>query len=658
MVEAYIEGSESGTLQRGEYDFVPNRFEISDSVQSVIANQATTITIQALQCDESGNPAPISDDLYSGDKELELSITSYEAPTTLDLNVAEVISVKDRSDNWIAAPNSALELRFNSSASAETEVIYPEAGSVSYTLTDQVCITNDDNEQECEDIVGIQQLDARPWTFAICHDEKSLTGTSSSGDLDIDAFAAAGEFFTLNLHPLRYITGATDSATIDVTTLCGEAETQNFFGFDAPLGSAKLESTAIDSPTGGEIGDGILGTTETTNEDQSSIVLNDLSWNDVGSLVVSASGAYLGDIKPGVRAIGRFYPKYLSAEDNVDHPTEHSSFAYMNQPLQHQFSVFAHAVDGTKVQNYHLFSPNYASEIQYIAQTSSAEDLVDRLFDDGSAITTIYPVNNWVKTTPSDGENPYSQLAVNFDAFSFMRTPILAETTFTDGPYTDSNTDFGLDVSRVFDGVSWQTAIELTDEITQFVALQSAYDFRYGRMALDDVAGNSGQGLTGSALIIPLTVEYWNGDRFIQNSSDGSTLAVGSTYNGEYHCVQQIWLDSGASVASFNGIGGVINGAASEQSIPSSSLLYGSHSNSSVREQIRMWLRIGSQEPQKVASIDPEINCPVNNYTNRPWLRYNWRNLGDEDPSAVITFGTFRGNDRVIYRGERGLTGN
>ena len=118
--------------------------------------------------------------------------------------------------------------------SAVTEVIYPEAGSVSYTLTDQVCITNDDNEQECEDIVGIQQLDARPWTFAICHDEKSLAGTSSSGDLDIDAFAAAGEAFTLNLHPLRYITGAADPATIDVSALCGEAETQNFFGFDAP----------------------------------------------------------------------------------------------------------------------------------------------------------------------------------------------------------------------------------------------------------------------------------------------------------------------------------------------------------------------------------------------------------------------------------------
>ncbi|WP_411354027.1 DUF6701 domain-containing protein, partial [Vibrio parahaemolyticus] len=32
-------------------------------------------------------------------------------------------------------------------------------------------------------------------------------------------------------------------------------------------------------------------------------------------------------------------------------------------------------------------------------------------------------------------------------------------------------------------------------------------------------------------------------------------------------------------------------------------------------------------------------------------------NAGEENPSSVVTFGIHRGNDRVIYRGEPGLTG-
>jgi MSHA biogenesis protein MshQ len=38
-------------------------------------------------------------------------------------------------------------------------------------------------------------------------------------------------------------------------------------------------------------------------------------------------------------------------------------------------------------------------------------------------------------------------------------------------------------------------------------------------------------------------------------------------------------------------------------------------------------------------------------------LQYNWRDKGDEDPSAVVTFGIHRGNDKVIFRGETRLTG-
>ncbi|WP_420899157.1 DUF6701 domain-containing protein, partial [Photobacterium kishitanii] len=45
----------------------------------------------------------------------------------------------------------------------------------------------------------------------------------------------------------------------------------------------------------------------------------------------------------------------------------------------------------------------------------------------------------------------------------------------------------------------------------------------------------------------------------------------------------------------------------------------------------------------------------VGSYSNQPWFQFNWRGLGDESPSAVVTFGVYRGNDRIIYRGEKGM---
>ncbi|MDP2557439.1 hypothetical protein Q8W15_08990 [Photobacterium damselae subsp. piscicida] len=39
----------------------------------------------------------------------------------------------------------------------------------------------------------------------------------------------------------------------------------------------------------------------------------------------------------------------------------------------------------------------------------------------------------------------------------------------------------------------------------------------------------------------------------------------------------------------------------------------------------------------------------------QPWLSYNWRKQGDEDPSAVVTFGVYQGNKRIIYRAEAGV---
>ncbi|MFW1276321.1 DUF6701 domain-containing protein, partial [Vibrio parahaemolyticus] len=150
-------------------------------------------------------------------------------------------------------------------------------------------------------------------------------------------------------------------------------------------------------------------------------------------------------------------------------------------------------------------------------------------------------------------------------------------------------------------------------------------DIRFGRIDLDDVGGN--QGLT---LHVPLRVEYWNGSRFIANPDDSQTDVKGVTA-AETH----IWpTGAGATPKAVTlGAGGEVASGSSRSVTATQAEPY--------RQQTHVWL-----------DLDDSTN-------GLPWLKYNWdnKNAGEENPSSVVTFGIHRGNDRVIYRGEPGLTG-
>ena len=149
-------------------------------------------------------------------------------------------------------------------------------------------------------------------------------------------------------------------------------------------------------------------------------------------------------------------------------------------------------------------------------------------------------------------------------------------------------------------------------------------DIRLGRVDLDDVGGNQ-----GTTLRVPLRVEYWNGSRFIANSDDSQTKVLGETEDGSQ---VHIWpTDNTAKVVSL-GAGGLVSSGYSRSVTAMEAESY--------RQQTRVWLE-----------LDGVLNAI-------PWLKYDWDKDGsEENPSSVVTFGIHRGNDRVIYRGEPGLTG-
>ncbi|WP_105900779.1 DUF6701 domain-containing protein [Vibrio gangliei] len=135
----------------------------------------------------------------------------------------------------------------------------------------------------------------------------------------------------------------------------------------------------------------------------------------------------------------------------------------------------------------------------------------------------------------------------------------------------------------------------------------------------------------------------------------------GSEFKANVYYVQSNVTGSSAQLSS--------NSPSSLQKVSAgkSSVLRAQQVNSQ-RETVRLFLRQGNSDTvggygnNAEPAEDDELKATNEGWSieediKQPWLQYNWRNKGDEDPSTVVNFGSYRGNDRIIYRGEPNLTG-
>ncbi|HAS6049636.1 DUF6701 domain-containing protein [Vibrio vulnificus] len=618
-VEAYINGDQANTTVTGQYQFVPFKFAIDD--QYVVASKPQSVEAQVMACD-SGNVVDIG---YNGTPVITSTLTQ-------PLGGMGVLTYSP----VFASGTSTSDLTFTDSGVVQVQL---EDGNFDCTGVQGCPIEGSST------LKGQFHVNSRPWTFAICSGETpawTMDGTSSSGT----KFKLASERFNLHVKPIVWQSGGAVSGEIETSSYCNAAITQNFFASNAPSAVVEM-SSALHSPMGGSTsvllqGDNGLskvhnsGSGSGTNQHYD---FTQLYWDEVGSLKVMADtqANYLGmDINLGYRNIGRFVPeKLVLASNSWTYATGHSGFAYMNQPIEHAFSVEAQNASDQVTQNYGLFDSAYVSTVSYFNVDNAHKEIVDRVKD--------YSTLTWQQPAWSLGA-----LNVTLTQYEFVKKAIPPSpspyTTEPDGPYTQG---FGLWASTVVDGVDFENKeLEVHDSgaiVKSGKAFSEQPDFRYGRMRLQDVGG-----FTGNQIEVPLTTEYWNGSQFLTNGDDS-----GSDFDGSQFCRQLIWHSQAqtSSNASLSGSGTVSVGRSDRLSAQQST----TDTDNQIREQVRFWLRVSDTTLQKVATTDNDIQC--NGSGVRPWLRFNWRNLGDEDPNAVVTFGINRGNDRVIYKGESGLTG-
>lgn len=621
----------------GTYHFVPYKFAAED--QYVIANKPQDVSVKVLACNE-GDVVDIG---YNG----QPTVTSeWQAPLNGVGNVT-------------FSPN------FNAgNVTADSQkLVMEESGIRTVTMTD-ANFDCSDPKYNCPiegggPLQGSFTVYSRPWTFAICSsDGKSMDGNIE--DRNSVGFASAGSPFDLHIRPLRWVSSSGDNSDpqvgdreIETSAYCSSPVTQNFFATDDFLKAKVLLTHNVAEPEDGNNGElsGSLLLTNRDGIDSSYLPFHNLAWDEVGVLRVNADleGKYLGmTVNQGYRNIGRFYPAYFKITQSQWSLADQNNIAYLSQPYDSaELAVTPYALggNGNTVQNYHRFNPLLQATISLLEDDDRKGRLVldTELGSWGSKEET----SQWYL----DDSNAVFQRAYQASLESGHQVSIV------DGPYNtsdsqSSSTAFGFTVIAAVDPVDSRSESQCSEGCNSLdLTFPDQPPARYGRMRLMDVGGTSVE-----PIAVPLRVEFWQGSRFVTNTQDN-----GSTFSTDENliCKQIIWSYSGnASTSTLSGEAGKVSQGESSaiSATPSST-------TENIREQVRFWLRLDDDDTnddsqQQSAQVgETSIECP-SGYLKQPWLRYNWRAKGDEDPSAVVTFGIFRGNDRVIFRGEPGLTGH
>ncbi|WEM42599.1 hypothetical protein PTW35_01635 [Photobacterium sp. DA100] len=669
--------------------FVPFRFDINGGRIPVVAGKPASITIKAKSCrDDSNSDVAVG---YHGKRTLKFATTYISPSQGMTSTNSHLLQLKaPEHTQW---QQQEVELTFDRGV-ADAQLRYFDAGKTALTVHDPNCTL----EQGCEilpqsrmltrsnignwtRLEGTQSVWSRPYTFASCNAGEHLIESANGTAYSRDAFVSAGETFNVKAKPVIWLAGDAENidsngnatSMVDSSNMCSRAVTPGFYASDAPQATVALsipsgEGIKPHSPTEAGAVSGTLTSAPLSNE---AIKNSDFTakWDEVGSIELRAStqGEYLGmAMNVGYRPVGRFYPyrfAIVSAESSKQYPYG-QSFVYMNQPMPARFKVEAQNEKGDPTNNYGYFAPTKQVGLEIAAIDTAVEPgLVNDL---GGRIDWGGLPNAWQKSW----EGAYT--TVNWFDLAFKRevksaaSQDKALTTEPDGPY-----DVALGIMREALSVGMAErigypAIDVDrvlfpcdlvpdgcrDADSRGVMEFASFNTRYGRMVLDDVAGRF-----DSELSIPLRVEYWDGVDFVTNKQDSR-----AAFDGKLLC-KQILSQSDTDVTSTSytqGSGNVQSGETrSGEFVAVPTDVKDDDGNAVIyREQVRFWQKVVSDKPKAIDN-EPEIRCEAGSSANgssyQPWLTFDWRGKGDESPHSTVTFGAYRGNDRVLYRGEKGI---
>ncbi|WP_281545396.1 DUF6701 domain-containing protein [Grimontia sp. SpTr1] len=646
-----VEGTLEDTAGPFHFEKIGLRLNAGSPLK-LVAGKEENVLIEVVK--SAGNGQSCSVKHINGTFDLEAS-TKYDTPST---------GTKRAYVNGISANGSNPNAITFTEGKADLDVRYNDAGEITIPINIPIFanIKEDDKgglaieasdgpegKDYVSELTGDIIVHSRPYTFAFC-------GMPGNPD---NAFKMAGESFGLALTPVIW-SGGNDLTGTDLTngteaplasSFCQREATPNFWKMGAPEAFVTLDETAIiKKPTGGKDAqiNGIEPKAHTQVNANYRYRFNGLSISDVGSFGIRSklTNPYLGMIvNPGELEVGRFYPAYFSLSGSItpaisDHQDSGGEgFTYMNQPFEGQYTVLAMNAKHQAVKNYHLFDD--ADKAQFVdwAMTPSSvvtgyESLTSRWQHPSSRLT-----GRWI----GDGETA--------SRFSFSGNMMVDKGSSPDGPYPELKFVAGVDPSQPDrDGTDFRFCNESTttqcveklpnpDGEGEYGAEFAQGEFMFGRMRMEGFTET--QDLSREQTM-PVVVEVFNGQRFVTNTRDNASQISTTIGEKEVLFSSNPDVNQQAQISLKDDAGNTINTKTVENGRSEFVVKAPAQNGNLNREQFRYWQRLD----RAIGSAAPQT-----------WLQHNWQGTQfDDDPSAIGTFGFYRGSDRVIYKGEKNIT--
>jgi MSHA biogenesis protein MshQ len=362
------------------------------------------------------------------------------------------------------------------------------------------------------------------------------------------------------------------------------------------------------------------------------------NYDEVGQISIDVrDDDYLGNVIASQDALilGDFIPAYFSvtmqqAPQLAD--TCAAAFTYIGEEIT--FDTESEAIIRITGKNaLDQTTNNYSSTLwSYAPNLADVNDKLSYMDSSSYASTgTATVVLNGQTPLVSDNAGYDGSGLISVDGFRFRYNKVdVVNRAF------DAVSPFAASIDMVFsadflsdNGVCFKDNNADTDCNSFTIANITGTNLRYGRMVLDNTYGPDSEALT-----VNIKTEYYNADQWLLNTQDNCTAIDFTESSGQLGVVDK----SGSSIANLvdpvlaAGMGGRF--LTEGQSNDNNDLFFTAPNSAGVL----------------ILTLDPSAPG-LNNWPD--YLNIDWDMDGNIDtndlPSATVTFGQFRGNDRIIH---------
>ncbi|QBG36609.1 LamG domain-containing protein [Litorilituus sediminis] len=570
------------------------------------------------------------------DVPVNLSYTCHGDSSACSSNLTLTNNGADKLLTQTAASHS---LRFSADSTAYFSLTYPDAGKLILNAQKLVEVEDSQGNKETLNLqTSSNAFVEKPFAFKLDFSADSNAGDAYALDPDGSKFKVAGDTFKMTATAVQWANGQdTDNNGIpdDLTAVTGNATANHF--------DAKSLTTThtLQLPLGGQ--QGIL-TAEQSNTFANSVVTNDFNYSEVGIIqlnteiegVGSNSGDYLGagNVFGEVQNVGRFIPAYFDLAQNdgalavycdINPPT--LPFAYVGQKQQSDnsigairygngindnpsFTITAMSKNGANVtQNYTgAFMKLVETSIERVTPTLDS-DIVNNLGSLGNQLAIEANINK-ISTKYLQENEAEGVITVTYkDEDNYFYEHVL-------------NAQRNLitsDIDLLVNAITDEDGVVPENPAVPVLTLEpTGVEVRFGRANLANSYGPE-----TSPLPQELSVEYFKDGNYLLADTDSC-----SQYNSA-NVSYGLPNEPGISASDIE----AVTGNFVEVLDPPNGL---------TRAIVIKAPGAGNTGQVRV------------NYNIYDWLKFDWSGNGSftENPWAIATFGTYRGNDRIIYQRE------